>query len=231
MRVGRKTVVLFACFASGAFWFSMHQKPSPEAQDIALKRLLPTGRLRVTAFGTSLSAPPQVWPDDFSEALVNCRGAEVQMTRVVGPGKSSGWAVERLQEVVETRPDVVLIEFAINDADILDGQSLKSARANHQEIISGLRTGLSDTRIVLMAMSPAQKTRGWLRPRLSAHYHQYHDLAVSEETGFVDLYSRWLLLPRDARGLERDGLHPEPSVASGVISPVLAGYFGCPMPS
>ena len=52
-----------------------------------------------------------------------------------------------------------------------------------------------------------------------------YDMARTADLGLVDLYPRWLALPPEARGLERDGLHPAPEVAARVILPVLVPYL------
>lgn len=194
------------------------------ARDIPLPQPLPDGALRITAFGTSLTAPPQTWPDDLAIRLEQCRRARVTVTRVAGPGRGSDWALDQTARVVTTAPDLVLIEFAINDADLRDGVSLATARDQHRALIADLRAALPGVRIALMTMSPAHGLRGWIRPRLAAHYHQYHDLARAEGVGLIDLYPRWRVLAREDRGLEADGLHPDPVVAAGVIVEPAAGY-------
>lgn len=206
-------------------------RPPAVPQDIALPVSLRDGPLWITVFGTSLSAVPQTWPDRLGARLTACRGAPVHVARVAGPGMGSGWATGQVGRVVATAPDLVLIEFAINDADLRDGVSMALSRQQHIDLIAALRNALPGSQIALMTMSPAQGPRGWIRPRLAAHYDQYRSLATTERLGLIDVHPRWLALPRDRRGLEADGLHPDPAVADRIMTGAVAGYLGCPQPS
>jgi len=146
-------------------------------------------------------------------------GADVNV--VARPGASVQWGLSQLNAVSATNPDLILIEFSINDADLRDGLSLAAAQRAHGILITGLQAAQPQAALVLLTMSPAQGLRGLIRPRLAAHYRQYRTLAAHHDLGLIDLYPRWRNLPRSARGLQRDGLHPEPEVATGVIVPIL----------
>lgn len=200
-------------------------RPAPEVRDIPMRDPLPDGPLRIAVFGTSLSAPPQTWPDTLADVLTSCRGYPIAAQRIVGPGKGSAWALGQIARVAETSPDLVLIEFAINDADFRDGVSLETARAQHLRLIEGLHRALPQVPVVLMTMSPAYGPSGWIRPRLAAYYSQYSELAQEERIGLIDIYPRWLSLPHRDRGLAEDGLHPDAAVAEKVIVEALAGYL------
>ncbi len=200
-------------------------RPAPEIRDIPLAADLPDGALRITVFGTSLTAVPQTWPDSLALRLADCRKRPVDMSRIAKPGMGSAWALGQIDAVAATAPDVVLIEFAINDADFLDGVSLAVARRQHVSLLEGLSEALPDVPLVLMTMSPAYGPRGWIRPRLGGHYGQYHDLAHQGNVGLIDLYPRWLTRTRDDQGLEADGLHPDPSVADVLITSWVSDYL------
>ncbi|MFV0491248.1 MAG: SGNH/GDSL hydrolase family protein [Pseudorhodobacter sp.] len=204
-------------------WMTL--QPAPKPQDRALSSALPDGPLTIVTFGTSLTAPPQIWPDRLAEALAACRDTRVGVERVAGPGRGSVWALGQVAKVVAHDPDLVLVELAINDADFRDGASLARGRAQHRGLITGLRGALPKAQIVLMTMNPATGLRGWIRPRLAVHYRQYRDLAAEAETGLIDLYPRWLALPRGERGLSADGLHPDPERAAEIIVPQIVRYL------
>jgi acyl-CoA thioesterase I len=196
----------------------------PQDRQITLSPGIPTGPLRITLLGTSLTALPD-WPDQLAEALGACLSAPVVITRVAAPGRAIDWGLTQLDNVVASHPDIVLVEFAINDSDLRDGLRLSDSADMHRTLIAGLRQNLPDVRIALMTMSPAEGIRGWLRPYLAAHVAQYRVLAATQNIGLVDLYPRWLALPSAARGLARDGLHPAPEIAAQVILPVLVPYI------
>lgn len=197
------------------------------AADIPLVRALPPGPLGVVAFGTSLTAPPQIWPDVLAAHLSECRGAPVTLTRVAGIGMGSPWALMQLDRVVVARPDLVLIEFAINDADLLDGVWPAGGRDRHQALVEALQARVPEVRIVLMSINPAHGLRSWIRPLLAQHYAGYAGLARDHDLGFVNLYARWQALVPAGRGLG-DGLHPDPVQAAAVIVPALSAYLDCP---
>lgn len=171
--------------------------------------------------GTSLSNRRYDWPDALGAALSQCLSRPVAVQRFVKNGASSAWGKTQGAAVRAANPDLILVEFAINDADLRDGVRLEESQANHEKILQDLE-GL---KTVLLTMSPPQGFRGALRPRLGAYEASYPVLAAEYGAGFVDLGAHWTALPRDARGLERDGLHPAPDVARAVIVPVLEAYF------
>jgi lysophospholipase L1-like esterase len=179
--------------------------------------------LRLAVFGTSLTAGSQ-WPEAVAAALERCLGRPMELVRIARPGAGSGWGRRQVPLVVRARPDLVLIEFAINDADLRDGIGRVAAVANHRAILAALAEGLPQARFVLMTMSPAEGLRGLLRPGLARHYAAYQKIAAEAGVGLVDFYPRWRALPRAARRLD-DGLHPADAAAQEVIVPVLVPYL------
>lgn len=174
---------------------------------------------RIVAFGTSLTAR-NAWPDTLSARLSACFGHPVTMTRVAGVGMGSAWGLEHINQVAALMPDLVIMEFAINDADLRDGVSVPQARAQHLALVNGLRTALPGVRIVQMTMSPARGPRGVMRPFLSRHYAMVRDLAEVADTGLADLYPRWRTASKDLRHAA-DGLHPSDAQAESVVIPPL----------
>ena len=186
--------------------------------------------LRITLFGTSLSSGPRYdWPLVFERALARCLDHPVELTTVTRPGATIDWAASQVGQIRQTAPDLILMEFATNDADLLDGVSRSRAMTRTSEVVRAIATtdlaGDPAPGVVLMAMNPARGLRGVLRPWLDRHYADYRALAAEADLGFVDLEARWLELPRGARGLAADGLHPDPAVARDVIVPALVTYL------
>lgn len=220
--------MLLAMLLSGAalLWPLVRPSAAPP-RDIALPDLT-EDRPRIVVLGTSLSAPPQTWPAALALALDTCRGGTASVVPVAGPGRGSDWGLGQIARVVDAAPDVVLIEFAINDADLRDGLSARHSAENHRRVVAGIAAALPRARIALMTMSPAQGPRGWIRPFLPARYAAQHDLATELGIGLVDLYPRWMAMSRPWKEIAADGLHPDPVVAEAVIVPVLAAYLGGP---
>jgi acyl-CoA thioesterase-1 len=177
---------------------------------------------RIVAFGTSLT-DGNGWPDRLAENLTVCFAHPVEVLRVAKPGAGSTWGLEAVLQVIALSPDVVLMEFAINDADLRDGVGLSQSALRHTEIVSDLQTALPDAQIVLMTTSPAFGLRGWARPRLPQYYNQV--VGVAEETGaaVMDFYPRWR--ENDLRDEFADGLHPSDSATSQIMDSVLLNGF------
>lgn len=184
-----------------------------------------TAPLRVTLFGTSLSSPRYDWPEAAQDALSACLDRPVLLTRVTQPGGNIAWAEGEIPNVVASAPDLVLVEFAINDADLIDGVGLEQGRTRLSETVLALSAGADGPAIILLTMSPAHGLRGVVRPRLAGHYAAVAAVAADHGAGVLDLETRWRALPRAERGLQADGLHPDPAIARDVIVPPLTAYL------
>lgn len=209
-----------------ALWVS---GPPRSPRDIPLPALSEHGAiqgdspLRLTILGTSLTALYD-WPVLVQDQLARCP-TPVLITTVARPGATSPWGLEQIAAVLATDPDIVLIEFAANDADIRDGLWPGQSREVLEKIITDLRATDPAPALALMTMNPAQGPRGWMRPTQGAQARMYHDLAQAQSVGLVDFYPRWQALPRSERGLRADGLHPDAQVAQRLIVPVLSMYL------
>jgi lysophospholipase L1-like esterase len=181
-------------------------------------------RLDVVAFGTSLTARSE-WPAALGETLASCTGDEVAVNTVAQPGGNSSWALSNIETVISLAPQVVLVEFSVNDASLLHGMSGGRSLANTEAIISQLRESLPEVRIVLMTMNPATGMGAASRPFLGDFYQIYRDVAEQQQVDIVDLVPLW-----EARGLDSkalpDGVHPSQEAAKAVIVPALVRLLG-----
>ena len=179
--------------------------------------------LTIVFMGTSLSARVP-WPDLVIARLAECGAAPLRARRIAEGGVTSAWALSRIEAVIAAAPELVLLEFAINDADLRHGLSLGTSRDNHRVLISRLKQGLPEARIILMTTNPATGLRRLLRPRLAAYYALYRELAVELDVGLIDLYPRWLAV-RNLTQSFTDGLHPTEAAALSVVAPVVTSYL------
>ena len=174
--------------------------------------------LVIVAFGTSLTSRGG-WQEPLEAAARHCLAQSVRVVSVAKPGANSSWATDNVDKVVVHKPDVVVIEFAVNDASLLRGVSKAQARANISRIIAELRHYRSDIEIVLMATNPVGGWRGWVRPNLNGYYDQLADISAETNTIFVDLRPMWRQF---GEGAIADGLHPDPAASGVVVAPALA---------
>ena len=178
--------------------------------------------LRITVLGTSLSHN-ELWTASLETALETCLGPS-QVTVIARPGAGVQWGLSQITAVAETAPDLVLVEFAINDADLREGRTRAQANAQTQTLFQRLAETLPTVSLVEMTMSPASRLRGVLRPSLAARYDDVITRAQDGPHGAIDLYTRWLALPPGQRGLA-DGLHPDPQIAETVTVPPVRDYI------
>jgi lysophospholipase L1-like esterase len=210
------------------------QDPAVPQHRFSETEVLPTGQapIRIVALGTSLTRNA-LWPDDLARALTVCSGRPVLVTRIAEVGENSAWGLTQVQAVAAMKPDLVLIEFAINDADLRDGQSLDAALDAHQQLLDALAAEAPAARPVLMTMNRAFGLRGLLRPWLRAHDAQYRRLAAERHIGLIDLAPLWAAAPgtgQDGALLLPDGLHPTDAAVAHVAFPTLVTELGRRLP-
>jgi acyl-CoA thioesterase-1 len=185
------------------------------------------GHYSLLAMGTSLTANYS-WPRLLAEKLGRCLGVEIKVEVVARAGENSRNSVAQFVGRQLMRPSIVLIEYATNDADWLDGISLYESRANHTRLFRRIHEESPQSNIVLMTMSPALGLRGWLRPHLDSYYDMYQELADMERIAIVDTRKAWqsyLKNPAD-QGALSDGLHPSEAATKQVLLPILLLLVG-----
>lgn len=213
--------------------------PAPRAADRALPPLTapsdPAAPLRVTVMGTSLTARYD-WPAQAADRVQACIGRPVDLTVIARGGAASDWGVAQTDALRDSRPDILLVEFTINDADLRRRVSLRAARANHAAIVDAARDTMPDARIVLVTLNRGLGLRALLRPRIAAHEAQYDALAADLDLGRLALGPDWAraLAAGDAATLLPDGVHPTPQAVARLVTPRvadrLATLAGCPTP-
>jgi acyl-CoA thioesterase-1 len=183
--------------------------------------------LQIVALGTSLTARGG-WSQPLAEALGQCEKRQVMMTVVARPGATSSWGRERVDQVLGADPDLVLIEFAVNDSALQNFVTLGESTRNISAIISALNAHSRPPRIYLMAMNPVHGAKAWLRPSLAAYEEAHRAVADEQGAGFIDTRPAWTRLGEDERQrLIPDGLHPDPREDASIVVPTLiAGLAG-----
>lgn len=174
--------------------------------------------LRIVAFGTSLTAL-YTWPATLGRRLSICLERPVEIDVVARPGAGSAWALDQTAHVADLLPDIVIIEFAINDADVADGVWPRTSLVQHREILAELQEALPEAGILLITTNPVQGLQRFKRPFLQRYYHLYSDLSEEFGSGLLHLTPNW-----SGRDLP-DGLHPLDSDATEIIVPGIANLI------
>jgi lysophospholipase L1-like esterase len=170
--------------------------------------------LHIVVFGSSLTHRA-VWTSQIGPGLVKCGfgGANVTAMGRTGAGSVAGVAM-----VKAYRPkgiDVAILEYAINDADIVDGLSRHDSMKNHRQMIASLRSDHPGVAIVLMATNPVSGIQRLKRPGLMAYYGDYLTLANVEGVSFFDGPARWSDFT-SSNVATPDGLHPDPEIEAAL---------------
>jgi acyl-CoA thioesterase I len=156
------------------------------------------------------------------------------LVTVINSGQSgmwSAWGVEHLEErVLRRKPDLVLIEFAINDAHVPYNTPVDAARRNLETMIDRILAARADTEIVLMTMNTCVGPAREVRPQLDAYYQMYRDVAAARNLSLVDHARVWARIQEVDHGrfmrFVPDGLHPGPEGCAEVITPAILKTLG-----
>jgi acyl-CoA thioesterase I len=97
--------------------------------------------------------------------------------------------------VVAKKPDLVFIEFGMNDAHVRFSLSVEQTQKNLDDMLIAIRTANRDCDLVLMTMNCARdakgKTAGTDRPQLADYYANYRTTAAQRKLPFLDLFPLW----------------------------------------
>jgi len=159
----------------------------------------------VLFFGTSLTAGLGLDPDQAFPALIEKKaaadGLPIKVVNAGLSGETTAGAARRIEWVLRTPADLVVIEGGANDA--LRGLSPDAARANLEQVIATVRKKLPSAKIALIQMEAP--------PNLGAAYTRsfrtiYADIARKESIPLLPF------LLTDVAGIPRlnqpDGIHP-----------------------
>lgn len=181
----------------------------------------PGEALKIVTFGTSLTARGG-WQEPLRNALSACGDREVTIVNLAKSGMASDWGVTQIDKVLAEKPDIVLVEFAVNDAALDRFLSLAASSANMEKIVTRLKAGASRPTVFVMAMSPVSGLRGWIRPYLAQYEDRHAEIARRLDAGFIDHRPAWARLSADEIATAiADGTHPDPSTAGRVMLPGL----------
>ena len=177
--------------------------------------------LRIITLGTSLTAGGG-WQEPLRSALESCFERTVEVVNMGRNGATSTWGLSQAQRVAEQRPDILLIEFAVNDAALYRWVSLDGSRRAVAEIAATVRAHRPDVRIIMMQMNPIRGWRAWLRPRRAQFEQAHRELARELGAEHVDFSSHWNSLSDAERTAAiPDGTHPVASATRRIVVPEL----------
>lgn len=218
----------------------------PPAAAVVVTRLMNGENLVVTAIGTSLTAKDvsKSWFDVRLPDWLNSLGpgkvtvfndaiggsASSYGSEATGqPAESSG-LYDQLPTALARQPDVVFIEFAINDAYLPYNLDLATSKSNLKSMIDQVLASGPNTEVVVQTMNNCVpgSAHEQSRPQLVAYYQGYRDViatyyASNPRVVLVDNYPEWVDLyetdPVAWNSYVPDGIHPNDNGAAAIIIP------------
>jgi lysophospholipase L1-like esterase len=183
----------------------------------------------IVIFGTSLSKSG-AWVPQLQQTLDARFPGLVKLTNRARGGQHSGWGAAQVDSaVVALKPDVVFIEFAINDAVTRFDLSLDTIRRNVDTILDRIATALPGGEVILQIMNPAfGKAEGESAHRRNQDAYQqiYRDAAKRRGLLLVDHSVAWnhLLATEGEPAVKKlipDGVHPNVEGWRRIVTPTL----------
>ena len=176
----------------------------------------------IICFGTSLTSHGR-WVKMLSDALENEFPGQAKVINSGGSGKTSKWGLEVLgHKVILKKPDLVLIEFCVNDSNIGNNIPVEQSNRNLETMISRIKSARPSCEIIPMTMTaPIKKNK----PDLDAYYDGYKAVAKKYNLKLIDINKHWKQLqkedPAKYKKYVPDGVHAKEEGCKKMIMPVL----------
>lgn len=184
----------------------------------------------IVLYGTSLTAGRR-WGQMLGDLLEARFPKRARVLDRASPGVGSAWGVTNLDtRVIAEAPDLVFLEFAINDAAIKLRTSPAQSRKNLEEMIDRILKSRPQAEIVLMTMNPPTGPGLVDRPRYEEYREVYRELARRRGLRLIDLEPVWRKVMAQGEAayskLIQDGLHPNKLGQETVVFPAVRDSLG-----
>ncbi len=220
LRSSARGVALTCCAAFGALAGCADEPAQPRAlpgegasavaeRSSAARReapQIPAGSPKVLFLGDSIAAGLHLTPDDAFPAATQrqlfAQGRPFELINAGVSGDTSAGGLRRLDWVLQTRPDVLVVELGANDG--LRAGPLGELEANLRAIVRGAKA--RGVEVVLLGMN--------ITPNLGVEYARgfeqlYERVALEEGATFVPSFLAGV--GGEPRMNLEDGLHPTPA--------------------
>ena len=196
------------------------------AQDSVIKRLENGETQKIVVYGTSLSAAPDGWAALLEDSLNARYPGRAEVVNSAQAAMWSGWGVENLRErVLAHRPDMVLLEFAMNDAYLPYATSVEAARLNLEYMVRRIRELYPGCSVYIQVMNMPVGEHAAQRPRVALYYGMYREEARVLDVGLIDHSEYWApLLEKGEEAFRKyvpDGIHPSMAAQRELVLPCI----------
>lgn len=172
----------------------------------------------IVIFGDSISAglglePGKSFPDQMQRSLDE-EGYPWRVVNLGISGDTTEGGAARIDSALALKPSIVVIELGGNDG--LRGLPLTSTRKNLETMITAFQG--AKAKVVLAGMTlPPNYGKDYIR----GFEALYKDLAVKHKIRLIPFILADLLVQKDLRYFQRDGIHPTAEGAKIVANTVL----------
>jgi len=177
------------------------------------------GKETICVFGTSLSEQGG-WVCHL-ERQVSSRFADrfIAVKNLGRGGHDTQAGLQRLDELHEVAPTIILIEFATNDAYLPYNVSPAKSISLTEQLILEIRRRLPYATIFLMTMNPVIGQKALAdHPALPKYFEGYRKLAAKLGTGLIDIEPNWGV---PTSKLIPDGTHPTVEAHLAITVPTI----------
>ena len=191
-------------------------------------------KVKIAVLGTSLTGP---WFQVMKEWLDETYAGQCSYFKEGVGGSASSYppgkgGLDKVKIVTTYHPDVVFIEFAVNDAYKPYNITVEQSRKNLESIINTLKRANPEVEIILQTMNVVidmpelNLTYSTQRSELSKYLKIYRQVAKERQLLLIDHYPNWKrYLKNEGRDtytkIVPDGLHPSVEGYRKILLPEL----------
>ncbi len=186
-------------------------------------------KVKIAALGTSLTGGTWRWFDVMKEWLdegypeqITYYNEGVGASATSYPPGNSG--LDKVKVVAAYKPDVVFVEFAVNDSYKPYNISVEQSRKNLESIINTLLESNPEVEVILQTMNVVidmpelNMLESTKRSDLEKYLKMYREIASKRKLLLIDHYPNW------RKFLETEGRDAYIKVVTDGIHPNLEGY-------
>lgn len=196
-----------------------------------LERQASTRTSRVVTLGTSLTCERHwrfwkgcggQWVTLMRDTCTRRDEGRVDVENRARWGCDSAWALRNHRRLLSGMcPDVCVLEFSVNDADLRRGISVDRSGLNLSSLLGILRDTWTSCRTLVLITNPVFGRHAISRPALSAYYARARDVARETGVDIVDTEPVWnrALMRQPWSHWIPDGIHPNLDAARNITYP------------
>ncbi|NQU54135.1 MAG: hypothetical protein HQ522_16530 [Bacteroidetes bacterium] len=240
MRITKKIITKLLLLS---FAFVISLQCVAQGKSSLISKLKNGEKVKIAALGTSLTEGKWPWFDVMKEwldqdypGLVEYHNEGVGASASSYPPGKSG--LDKVKVIAATSPDVVFIEFAVNDAYEAYNISVAESRANLESMINTLKERNPDVEIILQTMNVVidmpelNMTESTKRADLLQYLGMYREVAKENRLLLIDHYPNWhKFLKEEGRDayvkVVTDGIHPNLDGYRKILLPKLKEVLLC----